>query len=227
MRTGLARGVALALGLLAGLGAGSAAGHEAHGVAPEPPSAAAPVLFEPPAPGSYELPPIDRVRDHALVDHRGRVTPFPALAPGQVAVVSFVYASCPQACPLALATLQQLDRLLSERADLVPRVRLVTVSFDPGRDTPERMSTLRESLAPRSEWRFVTAPDAAALAPVLADYGQRVTRLVDPEGSDTGILQHVLKVFLVDEHREIRNVYSAGLMDARLVFNDIQTVLSD
>ncbi|NNL67649.1 MAG: SCO family protein, partial [Myxococcales bacterium] len=183
--------------------------------------------FEPPEPGSYELPPIGQVRDHTLLDHRGRATPFPALAPGRVAVVSFVYGSCPHACPLALSTLQQLDRMLAERPQLGPRVRLVTVSFDPGRDTPARMSTLRDGLDPRSEWRFVTAPDAAALEPVLVDYGQRVTRLVDPEGSDTGILRHVLKVFLVDEHREIRNVYSAGLMDARLVLNDIQTVLSD
>ena len=65
------------------------------------------------------------------------------------------------------------------------------------------------------------------LEPVLADYGQRVMRLVDPAGADTGLLGHVLKVFLVDEFLRIRNVYSAGLMDARLILNDIQTVLAD
>jgi len=185
-----------------------------------------PLLYEPPPPGSYELPPIERVKPHELLDVRGRPTAVPSLQPGQVAVVSFVYADCGQACPTALATLQRLDRTLSERADLRGRVRLVTVSFDPERDTPARMADLRSHLAPRGAWRFVTARDRRALQPVLADYGQRVMRLVDPRGAETGLLRHVLKVFLVDESLRIRNVYSVGLMDARLILNDIQTVLA-
>jgi cytochrome oxidase Cu insertion factor (SCO1/SenC/PrrC family) len=146
-----------------------------------------------------------------------------------VAVVSFVYASCPEShgCPLALATLQRLDRELARREALASRVRLVTVSFDPARDTPGRMADLRKRLAPATAWQFLTAPDEAALAPVLADYGQDVMALVDIRGGETGVLQHVLKVFLLDDQLRIRNVYSAGLLDARLLLNDIETVLAD
>lgn len=210
--------LALAVALLAAPAAG------AHEEAP-----AATALFEPPPAGSYELPPIDQVREHELLDERGLPARLPALAPGQVAVVSFVYASCPEAhgCPLALATVQRLDRELARRAALASRVRLVTVSFDPTRDTPARMADLRQRLAPATGWRFLTAPDPVALAPLLADYGQDVMALVDARGGETGLLQHVLKVFLLDDRLRIRNVYSAGLLDARLLLNDIETVLAD
>ena len=212
--------------------AGPSGAHGAHGEgsgasADPPASFGSPALFEPPAPGSYELPPIDRVSEHGLLDDRGAPTRLPGLAPGQVALVGFVYASCGQGCPLSLATFQQIDRDLAGRAGLRGKVRLVTVSFDPERDTPLRMHELRESLKPRTEWRFVTAPDVARLLPVLDDYGQRVTRRLDVDGTDSGLLEHVLKVFLVDDRLRIRNVYSTGLMDARLVLNDIQTVLAE
>ena len=224
--------LALALVLLVAPAAGAHEAHpgDAHGAAEAAHEAPAEApLFEPPAPGSYELPAIDRVREHVLLDEQGLPARLPALAPGQVAVVSFVYASCPEAhgCPLALATVQRLDRALARRPALAARVSLVTVSFDPARDTPARMAELRERMAPATAWRFLTASDAAALAPVLEDYGQRVVALVDAEGADTGLLLHVLKVFLLDDSLRIRNVYSAGLLDARLLVNDVETVLAE
>jgi len=224
---GLVPAVAFAAALA--LTPGAARAHDT-GPDPEPPAAAPaqpPLLYEPPPPGSYELPPIARVREHRLVGADGLPASLPALEAGQVAIVSFVYSSCGQGCPLALATLQRLDRELAASPELAGRVRLVTVSFDPSRDTPERMAELRDHLAPRGAWRFVTAPDDAALGPVLADYGQSVVRYLDADGVETGVLGHVLKVFLVDESLRIRNVYSAGLMDARLIRNDIETVLAE
>jgi cytochrome oxidase Cu insertion factor (SCO1/SenC/PrrC family) len=224
----LRRAAATLLALAVGLVPAAAGAHDgAHQRAAPAAAEAPPLLYEPPEPGTYELPPIDQVHDHVGVDAAGLPVRFPGLAPGQVGIVSFVYANCGQGCPLALATLKRLDTELAARPALAGKVRLVTVSFDPERDTPERMGELRTAMAPRSEWRFVTAPDAAAVEPVLADYGQRVLRKIDPTGADTGVLSHVIKVFLVDEFLRIRNVYSAGLMDARLILNDVQTVLAE
>jgi cytochrome oxidase Cu insertion factor (SCO1/SenC/PrrC family) len=237
----LTRAAAFALAVALALASPAARAHDAAPVAKPDPGGPAP-LFEPPAPGSYELPPIDRVAEHVLLDHEGLPTRLPGVAAGQVAVVSFVYRDCGQACPAALATLQRLDRALADDARLAGRVRQVTVSFDPAHDTPERMAELRAALAPRGRWSFVTAPDLATLEPVLDDYGQRVTRRLVPSrdapashagsehaasSEESEILSHVLKVFLVDESRRIRNVYSVGLMDPRLIVNDIQTVLAD
>jgi cytochrome oxidase Cu insertion factor (SCO1/SenC/PrrC family) len=184
-------------------------------------------LFEPPPPGSYELPPIQRVREHHLLDSSGEQAPVLGLESNQVAVVSFVYRSCSDAsgCPLALSVLRRLDRDLHRTQALRKRVRLVTVSFDPARDTPERMRELRRHLAPRCDWRFLTAGDEAEIAPVLADYGQDVVRFprVDDESPD--VAGHVLRVFLVDASGAVRNEYSADFLDAEILRNDAATVL--
>jgi len=118
--------------------------------------------------------------------------------------------------------LQRLDRRIAADARLAGRVQLATVSFDPRRDTPARMADLRASLAPRGRWRFLTAGDAAQLRPVLDDYGQDVLR---PPEDPHGPLRHVLKVFLVDDSGAVRNIYSTGFLDVRLMRNDALTVL--
>jgi cytochrome oxidase Cu insertion factor (SCO1/SenC/PrrC family) len=97
-------------------------------------------------------------------------------------------------------------------------VRLVSVSFDPANDTPARMAELRALMEPKADWRFLVAADAADNARLLADYGQDVTILGD------GALRHVLKVFLVDDERRVRNVYSAGMLNPDLVLADVATL---
>jgi len=169
------------------------------------------------------------VSDHTLLGTDGSEQPLLGLAEREAALVSFVYLSCGEACPLATATLHRIDRLLAEDAELAPRVQLVTVSFDPARDTPEHMATLAQGLRPKGRWRFLTARDAQALAPILADFGQDAVWIPTPEDEEAAPdrLRHVLKVFLVDDQRRVRNIYSTGLMDVRLVLNDLRTVLGD
>ena len=183
-------------------------------------------LYEPPAPGSYELPAISRVSEHWLLDSSGAPAPLLGLAPGQVALVSFVYRACSdaQGCPLALSVMQRLDGELAALPELAARVRLVTASFDPGHDRPERMRALREALHPRGDWRFLTAASSPELAPVLADFHQDALALVGDDAQPTGIVRHVLKVFLVDDAGAIRNIYSTGLLDPKLVLADLRTL---
>ncbi len=212
----------LVLALLPGLAL--AHGDEEHAAAPAPESA----LFEPPAPGSYELPPIRRVSEHELLGSDGAPAPLLALEPGQVAVVSFIYRNCADAggCPAALGLLRKLDRELARAPELSGRARLVTCSFDPGRDTPERMAELARLMEPKGDWRFLTAADVDAIGPVLADYGQDVLRVATDEG-ESPLFAHLLRVFLVDAEGQVREVYSASFLDWRVVLNDVRTLLGE
>jgi cytochrome c peroxidase len=183
--------------------------------------------FALPEPGSYELPPIAHVADFALQDETGAPTPLLDLAPDQVAIVSFVYTRCSDGhgCPAALAVLQRLDHAVAADATLAGRVRIATVSFDPAHDTPARMAELRRALAPRSNWRFLTATTPDAIAPVLAAFGQDALPLVGEGEHALGLYRHVLKVFLVDARGAVRNVYSSGFLSPELLLVDARTVL--
>jgi hypothetical protein len=59
---------------------------------------------------------------------------------------------------------------------------------------------------------------------VLADFGQNVD-LIPGDDGETAALGHVLKVFLVDDEGRVRNVYSTGFLDHRLLLRDVETLL--
>jgi len=183
--------------------------------------------YAPPAPGSYRLPPIDTVSNHPLVGSDGEPTTLYSLTRGRVAVVAFIYTTCAEAtgCPVSTGVLHRLDGLIAADRSLRGRVRLVTISFDPERDTPARLASVRALHEPRTDWAFATAPDEARLGPLLEDFGQPVARLRFDDGTWTGLYRHVLKVFLVDRQHRVRNVYSTGFLHPELVLNDVRTVL--
>jgi cytochrome oxidase Cu insertion factor (SCO1/SenC/PrrC family) len=168
--------------------------------------------FTPPPAGTYELPAIKRVPAFVLRDAGGHRVSTQAVTAGKVAVVSFIYTACSDrlGCPLASLALQSLQARVRDEG-LSESVALLSISFDPGRDTR----------------RFMTAPSERALEDVLEGYGQDRAPVYDERGRFTGRYRHVLKVFLVDQDGYIRNVYSAGFLVADLVVNDIKTVLTE
>jgi len=235
-----ARSLAPALAAAALLGAAPAEAHEEHPehgrggsdgaavqVAPSPPG---PMAFAPPEAGSYALPPLGAAGDGPVLTSDGAATRLHRVFGERVVLLSFVYTSCGDAsgCPLATATFHRLQRRLEDAPGLAERLRLVTLSFDPARDTPEAM---RRYGAPFRrgglDWHFLTTRSEQQLAPLLEAYGQHVVREADASGKASGALSHVLRVFLIDRRRRIRNVYSADFLHAELLLNDVRTVLGE
>jgi cytochrome c peroxidase len=175
--------------------------------------------YTPPEPGSYSLPAIQTVRDHPLLDTSGRDTSLFALKGDRAAIVAFVYTSCSEAngCPVSMAVLHRLDRELAADRALGDHVSLITISFDPDRDTPEHQ--------PKADWRFATTRGESQLQPLLADFDQSAAKLRFPDGRWSGLIRHVLKVFLVDPQNRVRNIYSVGFLDADLLLADLRTLL--
>ncbi|HXJ35378.1 MAG TPA: SCO family protein [Candidatus Eisenbacteria bacterium] len=185
--------------------------------------------YAPPPPGSYELPPIKTVSDHPVLADDGAATTLFALAGNRVAIVAFVYTTCVEAagCPVSTAALHRIDRAVADDPELRGKVALVSVSFDPERDTPARMAATRRLHEAGADWYFVTTQDDAALQPLLDDFGQPVGKLRRADGSWTGLFRHVLKIFLVDGEHRVRNVYSVGFLHPDLILNDVRTVLRE
>jgi cytochrome oxidase Cu insertion factor (SCO1/SenC/PrrC family) len=185
--------------------------------------------YDAPAPGTYKLPVIKPAADGTLLDSAGKPVRLAELTRGRITVMSFIYTRCAaaKACPYATGVLMELHRESSEDAALAKELRLVSMSFDPANDTPERMAAF-SGLASRrptaAPWHFLTAKSPTELQPILTAYGQAVDEKSNPL-DPTGPLNHTLRVFLIDRAGNIRNIYSSGTLDPRLVLADVRTLM--
>jgi cytochrome oxidase Cu insertion factor (SCO1/SenC/PrrC family) len=219
-RAGVAAG---AVSTVLCLAAGVASGTEDPGKATAPRTE-----FMPPPPGSYKLQKIQPVSDAVLLDSAGLAVRLSALTQGKITLLTFFYTYCadPLGCPFAHTTLANLrDRVTGDRA-LAGRVRFVSVSLDPTHDTPAAIASYGRgfTIDPTFEWRFLTARRVPELLPVLDDFGQDVTVDVDESGRATRTLHHMLKMFLIDAHGEVREIYTLAFLQPQVIFNDIKTL---
>ncbi len=185
--------------------------------------------YDPPVPGSYTLPVVKAAADGAIFDSNGKSLNLRDLTRGRITVLSFIYTRCAamKACPYAAGVLNQLHLLSIDDPTLAKNMRLVSMSFDPDHDTPQRLAAYAEKFLEEKagcEWRFATAKSHAELESILAAYGQAVDKRSDPNDPQ-GPLYHTLRVFLIDREGRIRNIYSSGTLDPRLVVADVKTLL--
>ena len=188
---------------------------------------AAPMDFVPPPPGSYALPTIMRAPDGPVLDPAGRRRPLSRFTAGKITLLGFIYTSCADArgCPLAYQVFHTVLHRVSEDPDLREHVRLVSLSFDPARDTAAVMRRYAAG-APANgvEWAFLTTEGPRTLAPLLDGFGQDVRVELDTHGRPAGPLAHVLKVFLLDERAAVREIYTTAYLYPEVIMNDIKTL---
>lgn len=200
----------------------AAVAHEADPDVAMPAPGYGPLGHAPPVPGTYRLPVLGAAPDATVVTEHGRETRLHALFGEGVAVLAFIYTHCDDVngCPLASFVMRRLARTLFADPEIASRLSLVSYSFDPTRDTPARLSQYARGFRPEgAHWHFVSAGDKAALNEALSGYGQSVT---ETEGH---AFAHVLRVFLIDAERRIRNVYSTAFLHDKLLQADIRTLL--
>jgi cytochrome c peroxidase len=185
--------------------------------------------FALPAPGTYALPPLGEAANGKVLDSAGKAVELHELMGDKIVLLSFVYSTCSDVngCPLATSVLHKIKRRLADEKAIAARLRLITFSFDPEHDTPEAMAAYgREFQAPGVEWHFLTTRSEADLRPILDGYKHTVQKVYDAEGKSTGTFSHVLRVYLIDTDKRIRNIYSVSFLHPDTLINDIKTLLS-
>jgi cytochrome c peroxidase len=183
--------------------------------------------FEPPTAGSYQLPPLGLAGDGTLLDGQGETTQLHGLMGDKILVLSFIYSSCSEAngCPLATHVLDRIKTRLLASPGGGEAVRFISLSFDPVQDTPQVMRAYGSGFVSEDfDWRFLTTSDESQLEPILQSYGQVVIRDPQTEDGQGSRISHILRVFLIDQNKQIRNVYSPSFLHADTIINDIQTL---
>ena len=189
-----------------------------------------PLEFTPPEPGSYQLPPMGLAADGQILLSSGKSAALHSLLGDKPVLLSFIFTRCDDVngCPLATYVMRGVAKRLQRDTETHNAVRLVSFSFDPEFDTPAILSAYGDQFRdPGTDWAFVTSASDLALEQILSDYGQWVIRDIDDEGQFLGNMSHVLRVFLIDTDKRIRNIYSTSFLHADTVSSDIRTLLAE
>ena len=153
-------------------------------------------------------PKLGRVPEFALTDQTG--APFATRdLDGKVWVADFVFTSCSMACPKLTGEMAKLQRYLQNRGQDA-RTRLVSISVDPERDTPERLAAYAAGFhADAQFWKFATGPSQAIQDAVVRGFKLGVSKEKDESSAEGFTILHGTKFVLVDARGEIRGYYDA------------------
>lgn len=190
--------------------------------------------FIPPAPGTYTLHRIMAAPEGRVLGIDGRPQALSRYTRGQITLLGFIYTTCtdPEGCPLAYRVFDALKEAIAAIPSLHGKVRFVTLSFDPARDSPEVMQQYAGSRAVEKNggvrWYFLTTRSERELLPLVEGFGQDVRVRFDRSGGRARReLSHVLKVFLIDREGDVREIYTSTFLYPRVVMNDIETLLME
>lgn len=193
------------------------------------------------SPAAPELPVLAELPAFALTDQTGHGFGRQDLL-GKVWIADFVFTSCSDACPRLTEKMKHLqDRLLPpERGG---NVRLLSISVDPERDTPQKLDDYGKTFGARADlWRFLTGPQLEVERTVVKGFHMAMAKMPLPKDpplkgaplkgapserqSDSALqgeafdIMHGERLVLVDKLGRIRGYYDADepdkvLRDAR------------
>jgi protein SCO1/2 len=148
------------------------------------------------------LPSYAVVPDFTLTDQTGTQFNSSDALRGQVWIADLIFTNCDGPCPRMSTQMHQVQTAFSG----AERVRLVSFTVDPARDTPEVLAAYgRHFQAVPGRWFFLTGPTQ-----ILQHLSHDVFMLGDVAGN----LEHSTRFVLVDRTARVRGFYLTSEEDA-------------
>lgn len=181
--------------------------------------------------GGYDLPVLGPAVDGRVLDTAGNSQSLYNVLKGRYSLLAFIYTHCHDVngCPLTTHVYSMLKSSMRTDIVLAENLQLISLSFDPERDTPAVMEKYKGNFKYSGDygnWKFLTTESLAHLEPMLRGYRQDIQRniSIDP-AMGSGDISHMLRVFLIDPKPAIRNIYSVEFLHQDLIINDLKTLL--
>lgn len=123
---------------------------------------------------------------------------------GKVRLFYFYFTNCPDVCPPTTYRLSEVQKLLQDKGMFGTDASIVSISFDPERDTLEEIKKWSEKYnADYSGWYFLRGKEED-VAKMMPEFGSSVFK--DEDGNFT----HLNVITLVDQDGNIRKYYNAN-----------------
>lgn len=163
------------------------------------------------------LPEIGPAPDFSLIDQDGNRFASRKLR-GRVAVVTFIYTSCSDACPIVTAKMTRVHQALGADAE---KVVFVAITIDPLHDSPAILKRYAELYsAPADHFAFLTG-DYDEIHDVVRNYGAyfnpRAERDVD----------HTFLTSIVDRAGILRVQYMGWRFDPKEFLADVESLIGE
>ena len=141
---------------------------------------------------------------------------------GKVLLVSFIFTTCNGSCPATTHRMSQIqDKLKARGLFKDDRVRLLSISLDPIRDTPEVLRGYMKLYdADPGHWTFLTGPSDKVKEAIKA-WGMWA------KPAANGQLDHPSRIFLADTHNRIREIYNLNFLKPKWVAQDVELLLNE
>ncbi len=140
---------------------------------------------------------------------------------GKAVFVSFIFTTCSGSCPATTHRMAKIQEAIARSPDLKDKVQFISISLDPERDTRGRLRgymELYDITAPN--WCFLTG-SKATVNKTLAAWGMWA------KPASNGQLDHPSRVFLVDPHGRIREIYNLDFLRTPWAVDDARLVLGE
>ena len=168
--------------------------------------------------GDPALPVIGPAPPFALTSQDGKPVALADLR-GKVVAVAFIYTECPDICPMLTQKMAQVQDELG--ADFGAKVAFVSISLDPGHDTPAVLKDYAQAWGAKpGGWLFLTG-SVAAVRDVTRRYG------VFFQKKEDGSVDHTQLTSLIDAKGEMRVQYLGARFNPEEFRHDLLSLVAD
>jgi protein SCO1/2 len=169
---------------------------------------------------SAELPKYWSIPEFSLTERSGQPLRSSDLA-GKVWVADFFYTSCPGPCPALTSRFSDVQNALGNASG----VRLVSISVDPGKDTPDVLKVYADRFKAGPNWFFCTGEKEAIIK--LAHDGFKLP-VAEGGSPEAGPITHTTRLVLVDKTGTARGFYEGTTEEGvRDIVRDIHRLLEE
>ena len=162
-------------------------------------------------------------RDYTFYDQDSAEVHFQKLIKGNTTVIGFIYANCPDICPMTTHNMQLTqDRL---KGDGIENVKFISVTFDPDRDFPSILKKYAEIRdIDFKDWTLLWS-DKKNTNSLMQRFDITVIptdTTYSPDGEIGYSMMHTDRISLLDSDGRLRKNYRGSLVNLDELYNDIK-----
>ena len=138
---------------------------------------------------------------------------------GKVVLLFFGFTSCPDVCPISLATISHAFSYLND--DELNRSRSLFISLDPERDTLERLKKFTGYFHPNIIGVTGTMTELGKVADI---YDVKFEKKESPDSALGYVIYHSSKIFVIDPQGKLQKTFPHNT-DSQLLAQQIKSLL--